>query len=313
MFERLSRPTTINAIVLLILTMFFWSGNNVLGKWAVGIIPPMTFAFLRWSVAAVIMLPLAYQSLREDWPTIRANWPILLVLSLIGSGYYNTLQYVALVDTSVANAAILNSWAPVLIAVFGALFFKDRLSAIQLAGMLFSFAGVVVIILHGEPGRIASLSVNRGDLVMMFATGVWACYTTLLRKRPPISTVSFAGLTYIVAGIANAPLAAYEYATEQYVVWSWATVAAVAYAGVLASVIGYTFYARSIEIIGSTRAGAFIHLIPLFATLLAIIFLGEHPQPYHAAGFAMILAGVALASRKPAETVSPSAVKPAEG
>jgi drug/metabolite transporter (DMT)-like permease len=302
MFERLSRPTSANAIGFLILTMIFWSGNNVLGKWAVGSIPPMTFAFLRWSVAGLILLPFAMSSIRRDWPIIRANLPILTVLGLLGSGYYNTLQYVALTETSVANAAILNSWAPVLIAAAGALLFKDRLRPVQIGGLALSLLGVTIIILRGDPALLTTLSFNRGDLVMVFATAVWAAYTTLLRKRPAISTLSYAGITYLFAGFANAPLAAYEFASGQHVVWSWTAVAAIAYAAVLASVIGYALYARSVEIIGATRAGAFIHLIPLFATTLAIVALGERPQPYHAAGFVMILAGVALASRQAADS-----------
>ena len=298
MFAALSRSTTFSAIVGLVVTMALWAGNHVIGRWATGQIPPMTFSFLRWSLAALVMMPLAASSIRQDWPVIRANFWILTLLGLLGSGYYNTLQYIALTGTTATNAAILNSWAPVLIAAAGALIFKDRLRGVQIGGLALSLFGVATVILHGDPARAATLTFNHGDLVMLFATGVWAAYTTLLRKRPAISTISFSGLTYLFAGFANAPLAAYEYANGQYVVWSAATVAAIAYAGLLASVIGYFLYARSVEIIGATRAGAFIHLIPLFASVMAMTFLGEAPQLYHAVGFGLILGGVALASRK---------------
>jgi drug/metabolite transporter (DMT)-like permease len=276
MFDKLTQRTAASAVLCLVITMALWAGNHVVGRWATGNIPPMTFAFVRWSGAALIMLPLALASIREDWPVIRANLPILTLLGALGSGYYNTIQYIALTGTTVTNAAILNSWAPVLIAAAGAVIFKDRLKPVQIGGLALSLFGVATV---------------------MFGTGVWASYTTLLRKRPAISTVSFAGLTYVFASVANAPLAAYEYATGQYVVWSWATLGAIAYAILLASVIGYFLYNRSVEIIGATRSGVFIHLIPLFASIMAMVLLGEDPQPYHVIGFGLILAGVGLASK----------------
>jgi drug/metabolite transporter (DMT)-like permease len=300
MFARLSRPTTANAFLFLVLTMALWAGNHVIGRWANGTIPPLTFAFLRWAGAGLILLPFALPSIRNEWPTVIANWPVILILGLLGSGYYNTIQYVALTETTATNAAILNSWAPVAIAAMGAALFGDRLSWFQIAGLMLSMLGVATIVLRADLDALKTFAFNRGDLVMLAGTSVWATYTTLLRKRPQISTMAFSGVTYVIAGFANMPLAAYEYTHGKHVVWSWASVGAIFYAMVLASVIAYFLYSRSVEIIGATRTGAFIHLIPLFTSVLAIVFLGEQPQLYHAAGFAMILAGVALASRKSA-------------
>ena len=285
------------AYLFLILTMALWAGNHILGRWAHGVIPPMTLAFLRWSLAALLMFPFAYRSIRADWPIIRREWPRLLLLGFMGSGIYNTLQYIALTGTTATNAAILNSWGPILIVLAGAALFHDKLRANQVTGMAVSLVGVGVIVLQGELQRIATLSFNRGDLVMLFATGVWALYTALLRTRPKISTVSFAGLTYIIAGFVNLPLAGWEYAHGDTMKVTPQTIAAVLYAGVLASLVAYYCYARSVELIGANRTGVFIHLIPLFASVMAMVLLGEQPALYHAAGFALILAGVFIAQR----------------
>lgn len=297
MLSRLDRASTVHASVLLALTMAIWAGNHILGRWASGLIPPMTLAFLRWSLAAVLVLPFAWTSLRADWPVIRQNVPRLLLLGFMGSGIYNTLQYIALTETTATNAAILNSWGPVLIVLAGAAIFRDRLRANQILGMAVSLVGVAIVVLRGEFARVADLSFNRGDLVMLFATGVWALYTTLLRTRPAISTLSFVGVTYTIAGLVNLPLAGWEHAHGLTVQWSAATVAAIVYAGVLASLVAYLFYALSVEVIGANRTGIFIHLIPLFTSVLAMVLLGEEPAPYHAAGFALILAGVFIAQR----------------
>jgi drug/metabolite transporter (DMT)-like permease len=179
----------------------------------------------------------------------------------------------------------------------GAALFRDKLRANQLTGMAVSLLGVAVVVLHGEFARIATLTFNRGDLVMLFATGVWSLYTALLRTRPPISTLSFVGLTYAIAGVVNLPLAGWEYAHGQVMEINPQTIAAVLYAGVLASLVAYLCYARSVEIIGANRTGVFIHLIPLFTSVLAMVLLGEQPALYHAAGFGLILAGVFIAQR----------------
>ena len=296
MLNHLNQRSALNAAMLLTLTMFFWAGNHILGRWANGIIPPMTLAFLRWSLAALLILPFAWSSIRSDWEVLRQNKARMLMLGFLGSGIYNTLQYIALTETTATNAAILNSWAPVLIMALGAVIFSDRLRLNQFAGMGLSLLGVAVVVLRGDVEQAASLTFNRGDLVMLFATAVWALYTTLLRTRPEVSTLTFVGVTYAIAGLVNLPLAGYEYAQGMEIVWSWETVAAVAYAAVLASLVAYLFYARGVEILGPTRSGAFIHLIPLFTSLMAMALLGEEPALYHAAGFALILGGLALAS-----------------
>lgn len=296
MLQKLTQHTSRNAYLMLVLTMLLWAGNHVVGRWAAGHIPPMTLAFLRWAVAALLILPLAWPSLKADGPAIRANLPILMLLGLLGSGCYNTLQYIALTQTTVANAAILNSWAPVLIAAAGAVLFGDRLSRRQIGGIALSMLGVLVIILHGRIETLTALAFNRGDLVMVVATLAWATYTTLLRFRPGVSTLSFAAITYGVAGIVNAPLAVFEFANGQRIIPSLAVAGAIAYAALLASLVAYFLYARAVEIIGGVRTGVFIHLIPLFASLLGLVFLGEAPALYHAVGFGLILTGVWVAS-----------------
>ncbi len=297
MFSRTSSASPATAYLFLVLTMALWAGNHILGRWANGHIPPMTLAFLRWSLAAVLILPFAYPAIRADWDAIRRNWGWMLLLGIIGSGLYNTLQYIALTETTATNAGILNSWGPILIVLAGATIFGERLRASQIAGMAVSLTGVGVVILQGEFERIYHLAFNRGDLVMLFATGMWALYTALLRLRPDISTLSFAGVTYAIAGVVNLPLAGWEYAHGQVMEITGETIAAVLYAGVLASLAAYYFYARAVEVIGANRTGVFIHLIPLFTSVLAFVFLNEAPALYHAIGFPLILAGVLLAQR----------------
>ncbi|MEQ1712913.1 MAG: DMT family transporter, partial [Hyphomicrobium sp.] len=117
MMQRLAERTTANASVFLTFTMLFWAGNFTIGRWAAGTIPPVTLAALRWSGAALLILVFARRHLMRDWPVIRANLPVLLLLGVTGSGMFNTLQYVALTSMTAVTGAVINSAGPVLIAL----------------------------------------------------------------------------------------------------------------------------------------------------------------------------------------------------
>ena len=71
------------------------------------------------------------------------------------------------------------------------------------------------------------------------------------------------------------------------------------------SFIAYLFFNRGIELIGATRAGQSWHLMPVFGSILAVVFLGETFHLYHAIGIALIAAGILLASVKHSGAVRP--------
>lgn len=294
--HRLSEPTAGTAYVLLIVTMLTWAGNFVIGRWAGAYVPPLTLAALRWTGASLIMLPLAFAHLRRDWPLIRTHAFMLIFLGVMGSGVFNTLQYFALRFTTATSAAIINSSGPVMIALASWALLGQPIRLAQAAGIAVSLAGVGIVLARGAWEGIAGIGQNPGDLMMVVAVMGWAIYTTMLHRRPAVHPFSFAAITYGVAAALNAPAAVAELAGGAHVVWTAQSVAAVAYTAVFPSFIGYLCFARGVEIIGSTRAGAFMHLIPLFAAVLAMLFLGEAPHLYHASGFALILAGVYLAA-----------------
>lgn len=257
----------------------------------------MTLAFLRWTGASLLILAFAWGTFAREWPVIRKHWALLVLLGVLGSGTFNTLQYIALVDTTATNAALINSSGPVLIAIAAFLLNRERITALQALGILVSLAGVLVVMTRGEPQNVLGLDLNRGDLVMFAAMITWALYTAMLRRRPPISSLSLAAVTYVVAAVLNAPLSAWEFAHGAHMETSLAAVLAIVYTAVFPSFLAYLCFNRGVEIIGGTRAGVFLHLVPLIGSLLAFAFLGEQPRAYHAIGFAAIVAGVLLAAR----------------
>lgn len=297
MLSRLAAPTTTNAALFLTLTMLFWAGNFTIGRWISGTVPPFTLTAIRWTGAALIVLALAWRHVTRDWPTIRAKPGVVILLGVIGSGSFNALQYLALGYTTATNAGIINSTSPAMIVLASYLISREPVTPRRLAGIAVSFAGVLVVLAKGDPRLLASLDFNRGDIIFLVAMALWAVYTALLARRPAIGGLSFVAVSFVIAALINIPIAAAELALGARVVPSVGAYAAVAYTAIFPSVLAYLMFNRGVEIIGPARAGAFMHLVPLFTATLAIAFLGEVPAAYHAVGLVLILSGVWLAAK----------------
>lgn len=268
--------------LLLSFTSLTWAGNIVLGRFVAGHIPPIALNWLRWSGAFVILLPFAIGRLREDWPTIRAHLPLLALLAATGISAYNALGYYALQYTQALNGLLIQSTAPLLIALWALILFRDRLSWKQLAGILTSLCGVVIIVGRGDLAVLQSLALNPGDVWFFLAMVVYAFYSALLKRRPLMHPVSFLAVTMGLGVVLLTP----------------ALVATFGYVALFPSLLAYLCFNRGVELVGPNRAAPFFHLIPVFGSALAILFLGEEPRLYHAIGYALVLGGVVVATRR---------------
>ncbi len=281
--------------LLLSLTSLFWAINIVLGRFIAGTIPPVILSEIRWACAALIALPFAWDHLRRDWPLIRHTLPMMLLLSLTGIATYNTLAYTGLQYTEAINALLMQSAGPLLIALWSLVLFRDRLTAGQLLGILTSLFGVLVIILRGDPAALLSLHLNPGDLWMLVALVVYGLYAASLRRRPPIHPISFLAFTMAAGAIMLFPAAVIEFTAGRRIHPTPAAFAVFAYVAVFPSLLAYLFFNRGVELIGANRAGPFFHLMPVFGSVIAIVFLGERPQAFHAVGYALIIGGIFIA------------------
>ncbi|MCL4766220.1 MAG: DMT family transporter [Hyphomicrobiaceae bacterium] len=300
MLPRLADRAFNNAFLLLSLMALFWAGNQVLGRAVAGHVPPVALSFVRWSLASLIVLPFAWPHLRRDWPAVRANWRFLAFLGVVGGGAFNTLQYIGLNYTTALNSLVLNSTGPILIAIACVILFRDRLTATQISGTLLSMAGVLVVVSRGEVELLSTLSLNRGDLLILFAMAITGVYTACLRLRPEIHWITFLFCQFLASGLFNAPLVLIEaLAFGKTLQPTLFTVLAIGYVAIFPSILAYICFTRGVELIGGVRAGIFLHLIPFFGALLAIGLLGEPLAGFHVLGFVLILSGVALTSRKP--------------
>lgn len=286
------------AFSLLALANLLWAGNWVIGRALRDAIEPVTLNFCRWMIAALVLAPFALPGIAAKTGAIRRNAGLLALLALTGVALFQSLVYLGLQTTTTVNAVLLNSSAPLFMLLCSWVIERERASRGQVAGMLVSLAGILVILSRGEPGRLLQLEVHAGDVLILLAMPVWGIYSVLLKRRPPELNGALFLFVISVAGVLLlAPAVAWE-ALHAPPRWpSPAEAAGVLYVGLAASVGAFICWNRGVTIVGANAAGFTLHLLPAFGTALAMIFLAETFQAFHAAGIATILLGVVIASR----------------
>jgi drug/metabolite transporter (DMT)-like permease len=283
---------------LLSITALCWAGNAIVGRLAAGHIPPVTLSFARWFFAFLLILPFAWKHLVRDWPSIRTRLPLMIVISITGIGAFNTLQYWALEHTQALNTLLLQSAAPLIVALWSLILLGVRLTLAQALGVLLSLAGVLVILLHGDVTTLSAISFNKGDLIFTVALIIFALYSVLTLKRPPMHGLSFAAFTFGAGAATLVPLLIWELYARPVMAFDGPNLLTLFYVAVFPSILAYLCFNRGVQLIGANRAAPFFHVVPVFGSVMAIVFLGEHPQLFHIVGFALVLTGVFVASRK---------------
>lgn len=284
--------------LLLSLTSLFWAGNIVLGRYVAGHVPPITLSCIRWVGALAILLPLAKPHLRRDWPVIRAHIPLVLVLSATGFAINNALSYWALQFTEALNGLLIQSAGPLFVASWSLLLFGVRLTRAQMLGILISLMGVLTIILRGDFAMLGSIGFNIGDVMYIGAMLAFGLYSTLMSRRPRTHPMSLIAVTTSCGAMMLLPFSIWEAASGFTLQFDALTMATIGYIVVFPSALAYLCFNRGIALIGPNRAAPFLHLMPVFGSAMAILFLGERLQLFHLVGYGLVLAGVLIASRK---------------
>ncbi len=288
-----------NPYLLLTLTALFWAGNMVMGRGIRADVPPIALAFWRWVLALVLVLPFALPHLRTQWPKLRAGWRPLLILGVVGIGGYNTFAYLALQHTTATNATLLNSFIPIATIALAFVLLGKRLSRLEGAGVLVSLAGVILIVSRGSVDTLLGLSLNTGDLWMLAAVATWGLYTVGLQWRPEgVHPMLMLAALMIVGIVVLAPFYAWEMAAGRSIALTTTAIGGILYIAIFPGFLGYVFYNAGVAAVGPARGSLFIHLMPVFGTILAAVFLGERPYWYHFFGIGLVFAGIVLTTRR---------------
>jgi len=291
------KRVSVSPYLLLVLVALFWAANSVLARWIRFEIPPISLSFWRWAVAGAILLPFVWRDMVRIWPLVRSNLGQVALLSILGVTNFNTFLYLGLQTTTASNAVLLLSVMPLIIILLAWLILGVPIRLRQSLGILVSMAGVAVIVARGELKRVLDLDLLSGDLWVLAAALSWAAYSVLLKRRPVgFDGSPLLGYTIVVGLLFIAPLYLWEIGTGRSVSWNAITVASVLYVALFASILAYLFWNHAVEKVGPNRAGQFIHLIPVFGSLMSVFFLGEKLYLYHLAGVLLVAVGIALAT-----------------
>ena len=285
------------AYLLLAAAALSWATNVILGRLAVGEASPMAMTLLRWLLAMPLLLFLARGSLRRDWATLRPHLGFLFVMGAVGIAAANWALYRGAHGTTAVNIGIIQGAAPALVMTGAFLAYRTRVGRLQIAGAAVTILGVALVVTGGDLLRLATLAIGQGDLWILLGATLFAGYTVGLQRCPRVEPISLFAVVAAAALLASAPLALIEAAFGHF---QWPTARGwliVALTALFASFLAQVLFIRGVALIGPGRASLFINLVPVFASILAIVLLGETFAMFQALALAVVLSGIWLAER----------------
>ena len=285
---------------MLVCATLFWAGNFMIGKFAsLTNIPPMSLVFFRWMLVWFILLPFTLKEIIKYKGVILNNLPLLFFLALTSVGLFNSFTYLALVHTQVINASLFNTAIPGMIILLCFIFKIEKTNKFQIFGLILSVLGILSIITKLDLSILFSLDFNKGDLVMIGGVVTWGLYSSFLKKKnfdlPLLTLVQILctfGLIFIL------PQFFYELAQGQIIKFDINLAYILIFLALFPSIGSYYCWAGAVSIIGANRAGIFLSLIPLFSTIMAILFFNEKFQFFHLIGAILIILGLFLSNKE---------------
>jgi len=284
----------------LLIAVLCWSGNALVGRAFHDSIPPLSLSFWRWVLATSLLLPFVAKGIWTHRATLRAAGWRLPVLAAMGIASYNSLLYTAAQSTEAINLTLVNTCLPLATFIGAGFLLGEWPLRRAWFGMAVAAGGLLYLISRGSWQTFASLSFQRGDLIMLLAVLAWALYTLLLRRWarhllvPPLVLLG-------VLMLLGLPLILPFYLLELGGVGGFAltpsNLAAIGYTAVFASLVAYVGWNHGVKIVGAGRAAMVMYLMPVFTALLGWVLLGEALRTFHWIGGALIFAGLLLATR----------------
>jgi len=285
------------APLLLVLAPLMWGGHTVAARLSVGEISPMMMMALRWFSCLLILLVLYRRQLGAQMPIVRQRLVWIWAMGGFGLAGFTVFFILAAQYTTAVNLGITQSAIPALVMLIGLVLFRTRVGPIQVIGMLVSLLGVVVLVSQGSLETLQMLQFNIGDLLMLVACLCYAGYTVGLSQRIDMSPVLMLTFFSFFASVTLLGGVAIEYWRGSLIVpglFGWAIIL---YCAVFPSLLAQLFFIRGVELAGSNRAGLYVNLVPVFAALMAVLFLSEAMYFYHLVSLGMVLGGIYVAER----------------
>ena len=296
----ISTNNNYKAYILLTLTALFWSGNFIVGKAAsLFEIPPFSLNFYRWLFAGLILMPFTIKEIIKKRNYIIENIGFFIILGVTSITIFNSIVYYSLYYTQVISGVLMISTIPVWIIFISSILNIEKTNVFQIIGVGLSLTGVIFIITKADINLIKSLDFNKGDLTMVIAMFSWAIYSALLKKKTyEISQISLLQVVIISGLIFLIPIYLIEMNLGYLIKLEKPFFLTLTYVVLFPGLASFFFWIKGIAMIGANRAGAFLHLMPIFGAIMAMIIFDEKFMFYHFLGAAFIITGITLSNKK---------------
>ncbi len=291
------RAIIVSAPVLLALAALGWGGNTIAARLAVNELSPMFLVSARWLIVATIVMTLYHRQIISTLRDMRHRWLWLIMMGFGLSGF-NIMFYLAAYSTSAINLGLIQSTIPAVIMAMGLIVLRTPVTFLQLIGLLVAMSGAMVVISKGSLAVIISLTFNHGDLIMIIGCCCYAGYTLGLTRRPPVDSIVMMGVLAIFALIASLPFAVAETVMGGFVFTGGESWLILLYVAIVPSFLSQVWFMIGVDKIGSSKAGMFTNLVPVFSALLGVSILRETLGLYHLLSLGLVFTGLYIAQRR---------------
>ncbi len=288
------------AYIFLLLTVTFWAGNFIVGKFAsLYEVPPFSLNFYRWFFAWLILAPFTIPEIFKKKEYILQNYKLFIILGVTSITIFNSIVYYSLNFTQVISGVLMISTIPVMIMFFSFILKIEKTNIFQIIGVILSFLGVIIIITKANFEILKNLDFNKGDITMVVAMFSWALYSTLLkRQKYELSQLSLLQVVMTFGLIFLIPIYFIEYQIGFRINLDKPFILILSYVVLLPGLASFILWIKGISMIGANRSGVFLHLMPIFSAIMAMIFFNEKFMFYHILGACFIVTGILLSNRK---------------
>jgi len=288
------------AYIFLLLTVTFWAGNFIVGKFAsLYEVPPFSLNFYRWFFAWLILAPFTIPEIIKKKEYITQNYKLFIVLGVTSITIFNSIVYYSLNFTQVISGVLMISTIPVMIMFFSSILKIEKTNVFQIIGVILSFLGVTIIITKANFQILKNLDFNKGDITMVVAMFSWALYSTLLkRQKYELSQISLLQVVISFGLIFLIPVYFIEYQVGFRINLDIPFFLILSYVVLLPGLASFILWIKGISMIGANRSGVFLHLMPIISAIMAMIFFNEKFMFYHILGACFIISGILLSNKK---------------
>ncbi len=294
------KDQNLTAYLYLFLTVTFWAGNFIVGKLASFYnVPPFSLNFYRWFFAWLILAPFTIPEIIEKKDYILKNYKLFIILGVTSITIFNSIVYYSLNFTQVISGVLMISTIPVMIMLFSSILKIEKTNIFQIIGVIFSFAGVIMIITKADIQILKNLDFNKGDITMVVAMFSWALYSTLLkRQKYEISQISLLQVVITFGLLFLMPIYFIEYQIGSRIILEKPFILILSYVVLFPGLASFLLWIKGISLIGANRSGVFLHLMPILSAIMAMIFFNEKFMFYHMLGACFIITGILLSNKK---------------